>query len=57
MLLFMVAGCQDEEFVSLPVAKEPIITTRGVARTSALEQGENGYWKALKRVQIGRAHV
>ena len=52
MLLFMVAGCQDEEFVSLPVAKEPIITTRGVARTSALEQGENGYWKALKRVPL-----
>lgn len=52
MLLFMVAGCQDEEFVSLPVAKEPIITTRGSVRTSALEQGENGYWKALKRVPL-----
>lgn len=52
MLLFMVAGCQDEEFVSLPVAKDPIITTRGVERTSALEQGENGYWKALKRVPL-----
>lgn len=52
MLLFMVAGCQDEEFVSLPVAKDPIITTRGSVRTSALEQGENGYWKALKRVPL-----
>lgn len=52
MLLFMVAGCQDEEFVSLPVAKDPIITTRGSVRASALEQGENGYWKALKRVPL-----
>ena len=54
------AGCQDDDIVSMTVPETPDVpaVTRAVNTTSSLVQDSEGYWTATKRVPIvGRGRI
>ena len=54
------AGCQDDDIVSMTVPETPDVpaVTRAVNTTSSLVQDSEGYWTATKRVPlVGRGRI